>query len=93
MMPKFRYLLIYYRILRQTEESAISTENRLQLPWWQKYTLSLTESAEYFGIGYKKLAKFVDEHKDDKFILWNGTRAQIKRVMFEQYVNEHMDAI
>ena len=55
--------------------------------------LSLTESAEYFGIGYKKLAKFVDEHKDEKFILWNGTRAQIKRVMFEQYVNEHMDAI
>ena len=74
-------------------ESVISTESGLQLPWWQKYTLSLTESAEYFGIGYKKLAKFVDEHKDEKFILWNGTRAQIKRVMFEQYVNEHMDAI
>ncbi len=86
-------IFLYYRILNETEESAISTENKLQLPWWQKYTLSLTESAEYFGINYKTLAKFVDEHKDEKFILWNGSRAKIKRHLFEQYVDEHLDAI
>jgi len=74
-------------------ELAISTENKLQLPWWQKYTLSLTESAEYFGINYKTLSKFIDEHKDEKFILWNGSRAKIKRHLFEQYVDEHLDAI
>lgn len=67
--------------------------NKICIPIWQKYTLTLVEASEYFGIGYKKLTKFVDEHKDEKFILWNGTRAQIKRVMFEQYINEHMDAI
>lgn len=74
-------------------ELAINKENNLLLPWWKKYTLSLTESAEYFGIGYKKLSKFIDEHKDEKFILWNGTRAQIKRVLFEEYINEHLSAI
>lgn len=26
-----------------------------ELPWWQKYTLTLNEALEYFGIGYKKL--------------------------------------
>ena len=26
-----------------------------ELPWWQKYTLTLNEASEYFGIGYKKL--------------------------------------
>lgn len=30
------------------------TEKR-ELPWWQKYTLTLNEASEYFGIGYKKL--------------------------------------
>ena len=31
---------------------------KLELPWWQKYTLSLEEASEYFGIGYKKLRLF-----------------------------------
>ena len=68
-------------------------KSKFNIPIWEKYTLTLIEASEYFGIGYKKLKKFVDEHKDEKFILWNGTRAQIKRVLFEQYINEHMDAI
>lgn len=65
----------------------------MELPWWQKYTLTLQEAADYFGIGYKKLSKFVDEHKDENFILWNGTRAQIKHTMFEDYVDKNMSAI
>ena len=28
------------------------------LPWWQKYSLSLEEASEYFGISYKKLRIF-----------------------------------
>ena len=67
--------------------------NKNNIPIWYKYTLSLTEASEYFGIGYKKLSKFVAEHKEEKFVLWNGTRAQIKRVLFEQYINEHLNAI
>lgn len=69
------------------------TINKMELPWWQKYTLTLQEAADYFGIGYKKLSKFVDEHKEENFILWNGTRAQIKRTMFEDYVDKNMSAI
>ena len=38
------------------------TEKR-ELPWWQKYTLTLNEASEYFGIGYKKLKLFVQEHQ------------------------------
>ena len=48
-----------------------------ELPWWQKYTLTLNEASEYFGIGYKKLKMFVQEHSDEDFILWNGNRALI----------------
>lgn len=43
---------------------------RQQLPWWQKYTLTLEEAAEYFGISYKKLRIFCREHADEDFILY-----------------------
>ena len=33
----------------------MSTENRQQLPWWQKYTFTLNEASEYFGIDLRKM--------------------------------------
>ena len=71
----------------------MSIENRQQLPWWQKYTLTLIESSEYFGIVYKQLKQFVQEHSDADFVLWNGNRAQIKREQFQRYLDEQMNVI
>ncbi len=65
----------------------------LQIPIWRKYTLSIQEAAEYFRIGDKKLRKLIDERPDAEFILWNGSRPQIKRRLFEQYVDEYLTAI
>ena len=78
---------------RKKEEFSMSTSKKQELQWWQKYTLTLNEAAEYFGIGYKKLRQFVSEHSDEKFVLWNGNRAQIKRIQFEKYLDENMDVI
>ncbi|MBT9738030.1 MULTISPECIES: excisionase [Dorea] len=64
-----------------------------QVPIWKKYTLTVQEAAEYFRIGDKKLRKLIDEHPDADFILWNGTRPQIKRKLFERYVDEVLTAI
>lgn len=69
------------------------TAEKPQLPWWQKYTLTLNEASEYFGIGYKKLSAFVQEHADENFILWNGNRALIKREQFEKYLDQKMSVI
>ena len=66
---------------------------KLQLPWWQKYTLTLNEASEYFGIGYKKLSLFISQHPEEEFILWNGNRALIKRELFEKYMDSHMNVI
>ena len=63
------------------------------LPWWQKYTLTLNEASEYFGIGYKKLKLFVQEHSDADFVLWNGNRALIKRELFQKYMDDQMNVI
>ncbi len=64
-----------------------------QVPIWKKYTLTVQEAAEYFRIGEKKLRKLIDEHPDADFILWNGTRPQIKRKLFERYIDEVLTAI
>ena len=79
-------------LLIETEEFVVK-DSIGELPWWQKNTLTLNEASQYFGIGYKKLKMFVEEHSDEKFVLWNGNRAQIKRQMFEKYINEEMSAI
>ena len=71
----------------------VVTGTRMKLPWWQKYTLTLNEASEYFGIGYKKLSAFVQEHADENFILWNGNRALIKREQFQKYMDEKMNVI
>lgn len=66
---------------------------RQELPWWQKYTLTLNEASEYFGIGYKKLKLFIQQHPDEGFVLNNGNRLMIKRELFEKYLNEQVDVI
>ena len=71
----------------------MNKSEELKLPWWQKYTLTLEEAAEYFGLSYKKLRIFCKEHANEDFILWNGNRALIKREKFEKYVDSHLNAI
>ena len=59
----------------------------VEVPIWEKYTLSIDEAAAYFSIGQNKLRKIIEEDKNADFILWNGTRSQIKRKKFEAYVD------
>ncbi len=55
--------------------------------------MSVQEAAEYFGFSDKKIRKIVEEHKNEKFILWNGSRPRIKRQLFEKYVDEKLTVI
>lgn len=57
------------------------------IPLWEKYTLTVEEAALYFRIGENKLRKLISENKDAIYILWNGNRPKIKRVMFEKLVD------
>ncbi len=63
------------------------------IPIWRKYTLSIQEAARYFHIGDKKLRKLIDKNPDADFILWNSSHPQIKRRMFERFVDEKVSAI
>ena len=58
------------------------------IPLWQKYTLTVEEASCYFRIGQAKLRRMISENEDADFILWNGNRPQIKRKMFEEFVDQ-----
>ena len=61
----------------------------MQVPVWEKYMLTIKEASQYFHIGENKLRKIVNENKDASFVLWNGTHVQIKRAMFEQFLDQN----
>ena len=58
------------------------------VPTWERYTLSVEEAAEYFRIGENKLRRIINDNQDADFILWNGNRPQIKRRIFEGYIDK-----
>lgn len=58
-----------------------------EIPVWEKYTLSIEEAAEYFRIGQRRLRQLVADNPEADFILTNGNRVQIKRKLFERYID------
>lgn len=52
-----------------------------------KYTLSVEEATKYFRIGENKLRRIIEENRNAEFILWNGSRPQIKRKLFEKLID------
>lgn len=57
------------------------------IPIYHKYTLSIEEAAEYFRIGQKRLRQMVEDNPTAEYVLMNGNRVQIKRKLFEEYID------
>lgn len=66
-------------------------KNENSVPIWQKYSLSIEEAAVYFRIGTNKLRDIAKEKNDADFILRIGSRVQIKRKLFEKYLDDVND--
>ncbi|MBD5488696.1 MAG: excisionase [Lachnospiraceae bacterium] len=58
-----------------------------EIPIWEKYTLTIDEAAVYFRIGQKRLRQIAAENPDADFLLSNGNRVQIKRKLFEKFID------
>lgn len=64
----------------------------LDVPIWEKYTLTIEETAKYFRIGENKLRRLAEENLNAGWVLQNSNRLQIKRKKFEKLIDE-LDAI
>lgn len=65
----------------------MESEKKYYVPIKDKYTLSIDEAIAYFRIGEGKLRNIIKNNPNANFILWNGNRAQIKRKLFENYID------
>ncbi len=58
-----------------------------KVPVWEKYTLTIEEASDYFGIGTTKLRKIISGDQSADYILMNGTKTLIKRKIFERFID------
>ena len=64
-----------------------NNEILIEVPVWEKSTLTLDEAAAYSGIGKNKLRTLTDK-EDCNFVLWIGSKRLIKREMLDEYIRE-----
>lgn len=57
------------------------------VPIWEKYNLNVQEASEYFNIGVNKIRE-LSNSPDCPFVLWVGNKRLIKRVKFQQYLEQ-----
>ena len=57
------------------------------IPVWKKYSLNVSEAAEYYGIGEKRLRQIAGENEEADFILEVGSHIRFKRKLFEDYLD------
>ena len=63
-----------------------NTDNNI--PVKDKFLLTFTEAAMYFGIGENKLRNMASLEKNPSWILYNGQRLLVKRVRLEKILLE-----
>ena len=49
------------------------------IPVWKKYSLNVSEAAEYYGIGEKRLRQIAGENEGADFILEVGSHIRFRR--------------
>lgn len=54
----------------------------------EQYMLSIEEAAAYFRIGENKLRALADANPLAEWLFHNGSRIQIKRRLFEQFLDK-----
>ena len=60
---------------------------KIYVPIADKYTLSIEEAAEYYGIGEKRLRGIAIEYRNEGFILAIGSHVRFKRRLFEEFLD------
>ena len=73
-------------------ESEGDCMSKIDIPVWERYTLTIEEASCYFRIGENKLRRLAEENRDADWLIMNGNRIQIKRKQFEKVIDK-LDSI
>lgn len=61
-------------------------KEKIEIPIYEKYALTIEEAAVYFQIGQKELREKTNEPSCD-FVIFKGTHRLIKRKKLEEYLD------
>ena len=63
-------------------------KEKINIPPWEKVTMTIDEAAEYSNIGVNKLSELLN-NPACPFVLWIGSRKRlVKRKEFERYIEK-----
>ena len=60
----------------------------LDVPIWEKATLTLDEASAFSNIGKNKLRELTD-NSECPFVFWVGNKRLIKRKLLEKFINDN----
>ena len=58
--------------------------NQIDVPIWEKYTLTIEEAAKYFRIGENKLRKLVEENPTANWVILNGNVFRLSAISLKK---------
>lgn len=64
--------------------------SKIEIPVWEKATLTIEEAAAYSNIGINKIDELAKKPKCP-FVLYVGRKKLIKRKEFEKYISDNID--
>lgn len=64
----------------------ITNLENLNVPIWEKVTLSIKEAAAYSGIGECKIRELCTNMRNNDFVLHIGSHTKIKRIPFTKFL-------
>lgn len=60
--------------------------SRLEIPVYQRFSITVEEAAAYFMIGENRLRELIKNDRNSDYILWVGSTVRIKREQFENFL-------
>ena len=64
--------------------------SKIEVPVWEKVTLTISEAAAYSNIGINRIEELLKQPKCN-FVLFVGNKKLVKRKEFEQYISKNLE--
>ena len=71
----------------QEYHESFETKEENRVPIWRKAAITIDEAAEYSNIGKQTLKEIISQ-KGCPFVFRVGRKRLIKRVLFDEYINQ-----
>ena len=73
---------------KTVKRPASKPKKEKEIPFFEKYLLTVDEASLYFHIGQKKMYEVVRNHEGAKWMIYNGQRIMIKKDIFAMWLDE-----